>query len=236
MNQIKTSIVFVFFVTFIQAQLDFHKLRENVYVYTTYNDFNGTKFPSNSMYIVANEGIIIIDTPWDTLQFQPFLDSLEKRHHKAPILAISTHFHDDRTAGLDFFKIKGIKTYTSQLTLDFCKKRNEAKAEFTFLNDTIFTFSNIQIETFYPGEGHSPDNIVIYLPDEHILFGGCLIKSLENTSLGNVADANLKEWQQSVQKVIEKYPKVKIVIPGHFAWSGKKSLRHTINLLKKSKS
>ena len=33
------------------------------------------------------------------------------------------------------------------------------------------------IEAFYPGPGHSPDNIVVWIPEARVLFGGCLVKS-----------------------------------------------------------
>src|SRR5688572_26422786 len=59
------------------APIQFSSLTENAFVYTTYNEFNGTLVPSNSMYFVTDAGIVVIDTPWDTTQFQPFLDSIE---------------------------------------------------------------------------------------------------------------------------------------------------------------
>ena len=218
---------------FSQNILEIQEIKKNIFVYTTYNEVNGIIFPSNGLYLVLEKGIVIIDTPWNTNQFQSFLDSLENKHHKKSVLSISTHFHDDRTAGLDFFKAKGIQTYSSLKTQQYCKVKNEKQAMNTFINDTTFNISGYEIETFYPGEGHSPDNIVIYLKKDKILFGGCLIKSLENNSLGNVNDANLNEWSNSVQKVIDKYPEAKIVIPGHFSWGNKKLLKHTIKLLKK---
>jgi metallo-beta-lactamase class B len=217
-----------------QDKIEFSQLTNNVFVHITYKDIEGYTFPSNGLYIVTDEGIIIIDTPWNESQFQPFLDSLEKRHQKKAILSISTHFHDDRTAGIDFFKQNGIKTYSSNKTKDLCLKNKENVAEFTFEKDTVFNFSGTIIETYFPGEGHSPDNIVIYLKNEKILFGGCLVKSTENKNLGNIADANLKDWSKSVENVLKKYKEAEIVVPGHFSWSSNKNLKHTIDLLKKS--
>lgn len=206
-------------------------LTEDTFIFTTYNDFNGTPFPANGMYIVTNEGIAIIDTPWDKTQFQPLLDSIQKRHNQKPVLCIATHFHDDRTAGLAYFRSKGIKTYTSAQTKALCVKSGEQQAEFTFAKDTTFTLGRKKIRTFYPGKGHTEDNIVIWLPGEKILYGGCFLKSTENQNLGNIADADLKAWPKSVKKTMREFQHPKFIIPGHFGWDGD-GLRHTLRLLR----
>lgn len=212
-------------------QLRIRHLTDNFYVYTTYKDLNGYSFPSNSMYLVTENGVVLFDTPWDTTQFQPLLDSISVRHGKKVVMAITTHYHDDRTAGLEFLKQQGIKTYSSKHTYDLCKEHNEKQAAFYFENDTVFNMGNYTFETYYAGEGHTKDNIVIWFDPYKILYGGCLIKSTENKNLGNIADANLKEWAPTIKKVIKKYPKPKFVIPGHFGWASNKGLQHTLKLL-----
>lgn len=209
-------------------------LSGDVYVYTTYKLFSGNPFPSNSVYIVTDEGVVLIDTPWDEAQFQPLLDSIKKRHNKDVVLCIATHYHDDRTAGLEYFKNKGIATYSSKQTYDLCAKYNEKQAEHYFTKDTTFIVGGNRISTFYPGEGHTKDNIVVWLPKDKILYGGCLVKSVESSGLGNVADANLEAWDETIKKLIENYPDIAYVIPGHFKWSeSMESLHHTLTLLKK---
>ena len=58
------------------------KLTNNIYIYTTYNIYNGEKVPANGLYVTTNEGVILIETPWDKSQFKPLLDSIESKHHK----------------------------------------------------------------------------------------------------------------------------------------------------------
>lgn len=216
-------------------KLNIQHLADQFYVYTTYKDLNGFMFPSNSMYLVTDNGAVLFDTPWDTSQFQPLLDSIWFRHNKKVVMAISTHYHDDRTAGLEFLKQRGIKTYSSKLTYDLSNVHNEKQAEFYFVNDTTFSIGQYKFETYYAGEGHTKDNIVIWFNKYKILYGGCLVKSTENKNLGNVADANLQEWASTIKKVKKKYPKSKFVIPGHFGWSSNKALQHTLELLEKNK-
>ncbi|HOI31723.1 MAG TPA: BlaB/IND/MUS family subclass B1 metallo-beta-lactamase [Bacteroidales bacterium] len=212
-------------------KLCIHNLTDNFYVYTTYKDINGTMFPSNSMYLVTDAGVVLFDTPWDTTQFQPLLDSIWFRHQANVVLAIATHYHDDRTAGLEFFKQRGVKTFSSKLTYDLCEKFNEKQAAYYFENDTVFEVGNYKFETYYAGEGHTKDNIVIWFGSHKILYGGCLIKSTESKNLGNIADANLQEWKPTIKKELRKYPRPKYVIPGHFGWESNKGLQHTLKLL-----
>ncbi len=218
--------------TFAQTSpLEIKKLSGNFYVYTTYNDFEGTPFPSNSMYLVTDSGVVMIDTPWDESQTLPLLDSIEKRHHLPVKICIVTHFHDDRTAGLNVLKKQGIKTYSSLLSFQKGKEDGSELAEFQFTKDTTFTFGGVKFETFYPGEGHTPDNIVVWFPKSKILYGGCFVKSIEAKGLGNVADANITNWPIAIKKTIKKFKSPRFVIPGHQNWLGKNALMHTLYLL-----
>src|SRR5450432_3210242 len=76
-------------------------LTGDFYIYTTYGSFEGGLVPSNSMYLVTTKGVVLFDTPWDSTQFQPLLDSIKMKHNKSVVFCISTHFHEDRTAGLE---------------------------------------------------------------------------------------------------------------------------------------
>lgn len=217
-----------------KTPLTISHLSGDFYIYTTYKLYGDEPYPSNSMYLVTTAGIVLFDTPWDSTQFQPLLDSLEKRHHQKAVLCIPGHFHADRTAGLEFLKQKGIKTFSSKMTYDLCKTRNEKQAEFYFIRDTSFRIGNHQFQTYYPGAGHSPDNIVTWFPAEKILYGGCFVKSTATTSLGNIADANLSEWPLSIERIIKKFGHPKYVIPGHLSWENNMGLEHTLKLLQEN--
>jgi metallo-beta-lactamase class B len=90
---------------------------------------------------------------------------------------------------------------------------------FTLMNDQELKldFGHESLYLYYPGLSHSPDNIVVYYPDKGVLFGGCMIKELSATDLGNTIDANISEWTESILKLMDKYNEemVKYLIPGH---------------------
>jgi metallo-beta-lactamase class B len=221
---------------YVQAQhnsspLSIEKIAPDFYVFTTYGELDdGSKYPANGMYIVTEQGVVLIDVPWDTTQTLPLLDTIQARHHTKVIASISTHFHKDRTAGLDVLKAHGVNTYASSKTVQLCKEKGEEIPEYVIQNDTIFHFGKHDIQTFYPGKGHSPDNIVVWMPDARILYGGCFVKSMESGNLGNLSDAHPDEWVASVKKVQSKFKSVNCIVPGHGSWKSKQSLNHTLKL------
>jgi metallo-beta-lactamase class B len=149
-------------------------LTGDFYIFTTYQDFNGTPFPSNGLCLVTNDGVIMIDTPWDTTQFQPLLDSIRIRHNKDVVMCIATHAHKDRTGGLEYYKGKGIKTYTTKQTDEIRKVTNKKRAEYLISKDITFTIGQYAFQTYYGGGGHAPDNIVVWFEKDKILYGECL--------------------------------------------------------------
>ncbi len=201
------------------------------YVYTTYGIYKNSPVPSNSMYMVTSKGVVLFDTPWDSTQFQPLLDSIKLKHDKEVVLCISTHFHGDRTAGLEYYRKKGIKTFTTVQTDGLSKKGGNKRAEFLMYKDTVFKVGEHSFQTYYGGQGHSPDNIIIWVPKEKILYGGCLVKSTDADDLGYLGDANVKEWPTTIKNIQQRFVHPVYIIPGHDGWSSNQSLIHTLNLL-----
>jgi metallo-beta-lactamase class B len=213
-----------------ESKLKITHLTSDFYVFTTYNLYKEALIPANGLYVVTNNGVIMIDSPWDTTQYQPLLDSIRARHNKNVTLCIATHFHEDRTGGLEYYKQQGIKTYTTKQTDELSKKRGMKRAEFIINNDTTFTLGQYSFQTYYPGHGHTSDNIVIWFDKEKILYGGCLIKSVDDTSLGNLADADVKAYATTLKNVQLKCKNPVHVIPGHNSWKSSQSLPHSIKM------
>lgn len=206
-------------------------LVDNYYVYESYGKYNDKVIGANAMYLVTKEGVVLFDTPWDSSYYQPLLDSIWARHQKRVIMCISTHFHTDRTGGLKYFAGKGIKTYTTKMTDSFCVLHKDHRAKYLITADTVFHVAGYTFQTYYPGPGHTKDNIVIWIPKERILYGSCFIKSVDDKSLGNLEDANVGEWASSLQRVQNRFPNPNYVIVGHNNWQNKNSIQHTLRLL-----
>jgi metallo-beta-lactamase class B len=218
-----------------EPRLEIRHLTGEFYIFTTYNLYKGTRVGANGMYLLTNEGAVLFDSPWDTTQFQPLLDSIQARHDKKVVLCIATHFHEDRTAGLAYFKEQGAKTYTTQRTDELSKKRGMERATYLIDKDTVFKVGQYSFQTYFPGHGHAPDNIVIWFGKERILYAGCLVKSVEDKSLGNLSDASIQDYATTLINVQKKCRKPRFIIPGHNAWTDSNSLRHTLNMARQAK-
>lgn len=232
----KWVLIFLFFFQFSLGQnstaLKITHLTGDFYIYETFQLFKNSLVAANGMYVVTSDGVVLFDSPWDTNQALPLLDSIYKKHNKKVVMSIATHFHTDRTGSLAIYNSKGIATYSSKQTDSLCVVYGEKRPSSTFKNDTVFKVGKYSFKTFYPGKGHAPDNIIIWFENEKILYGGCFIKSSEATDLGNLSDASVKEWKVSTEKVIYTFRKPKYIVPGHQSWKNKKSLRHTLQLIK----
>lgn len=235
MRRITITIILTFFVTYSFGQdakinLNISHLTGDFYIYTTYNFYKDARIPANGMYLVTNKGVILFDSPWDTTQFQPLLDSIQKRHHKNVIICLASHFHEDRTGGLEYYRQKGIRTYTTRRTDELSQKRGMKRAEFLIDKDSIFTVGQYSFQTYYPGHGHAPDNIVIWFEKEKVLYGGCLIKSADDSNLGNLADASSKDYATTIKNVQAMCKNPKYIITGHNDWTNTRSLAHTLEM------
>jgi metallo-beta-lactamase class B len=213
--------------------LQISHLTGDFYVYKTFHDYKGTLVSANAMYLVTEKGVVLFDAPWDETQYQPLLDVIKARHNKDVIMYFATHSHEDRAGGLDFYRQKGIKTYTIKTTDQILTRENKERAEFIIPNDTIFAVGKHSFEVYYPGKGHAPDNIVVWFDKEKVLYGGCFIKSTEVKDLGYLGDADVKEWENSIQKVQAKFKNPIYIIPGHDDWEDIKSLKHTLKMVRK---
>ena len=218
------------------SSLPISHLTGDFYVYKTFHDYKGTQISANAMYLVTDKGVVMFDAPWDKAQFQPLLDSIKAKHHKEVIMYFATHSHEDRAGGIAFYKQKGIKTYTAKLTDEILKKNKEPRSQYILPNDTILNVGQYTFEVYYPGEGHAPDNIVVWFGKEKILYGGCFIKSVSATDLGYLGDSNVPEWEKSIKKVQSKFKNPNYIIPGHEDWENTESLNHTLKLVQENNS
>jgi len=214
------------------AKLKIAQLTGDFYIYTTYNTYQESQVPANGMYLVTNTGVVMFDTPWDTTQFQPLLDSIKVKHNKSVVMCFATHWHSDKTAGLEYYRQQGIKTYTTELTDELSKKNNKKRAEFLMANDTVFQVGQYSFETYYPGQGHTEDNIVVWFNKEKILFGGCLIKGADAEDLGYLGDGNATAYATTLKNVEKKCRKPDFIVVAHSDWKNINSLKHSLTMAK----
>lgn len=212
------------------ANLIITKLSANVFEHTSFlktDDF-GT-VPCNGMIVRESDEAIVFDTPVDDVSSEELINWISETLHCKITAVVATHFHMDCLGGLQAFHQHGPPSYASAQTIELAKK-NKFNIPENSIGDTFtFRVGTKEVHTRYFGKGHTSDNIVAYFPDEHTLFGGCLIKE-RKAGKGYLGDADTKEWPATVQQIKQAFPDVKTVIPGHGKTGNKKLLDYTIRL------
>ena len=217
-----------------QYQIDVTRYSESIYIYQSYFTYQGTKTGANAVVYAGKDSVVIIDTPWDNDQTGQLLDWVEAELNKPVAYFIVTHAHADRIGGIGVLKDKRIVSYSTRKTAEEAVKRGYSAPDKLFETDSTFRLKRAQVEVFYPGPGHTVDNVVVYFPKEKVLYGGCFLKSSKAPNLGNLEDADVAAWPASLRKVQERFAKATLVIPGHGVWEPG-AIENTAKLLKEYK-
>ncbi|MCB9244929.1 MAG: subclass B1 metallo-beta-lactamase [Flavobacteriales bacterium] len=189
------------------------------------------KVSCNGMIVVDQGEALIFDTPPNNVDSKELIDWVESAMECKVIGVVVTHFHNDCLGGLKEFHDRQIPSYSSSKTLELAKENNVDIPKIGFDDSLELRVGNKQVFNEFPGEGHTRDNTISYFPDEKVLFGGCLIKSV-GANKGYTGDANENEWSKTVLAVRSKYNKAKIIIPGHGEPGDSELLDYTIELFK----
>nr|WP_063860591.1 subclass B1 metallo-beta-lactamase IMP-33 [Pseudomonas aeruginosa]AEU17778.1 metallo-beta-lactamase IMP-33 [Pseudomonas aeruginosa] len=191
--------------------LKIEKLEEGVFVHTSFEEVNGWGVVTkHGLVVLVNTDAYLIDTPFTATDTEKLVNWFVERGYKIKG-TISSHFHSDSTGGIEWLNSQSIPTYASELTNELLKKSGKVQAKYSFSEVSYWLVKN-KIEVFYPGPGHTQDNLVVWLPESKILFGGCFVKP---HGLGNLGDANLEAWPKSAKILMSKYGKAKLVVSSH---------------------
>lgn len=208
------------------------RIADSVWVHTSSRTIGGTPTPSNGLVVrTRGGGMILVDTAWDDGQTQELLRVARQQIGSDVRLALITHAHDDRIGGIRALRAARIRVVATDRTGKLAVAQGLPAPDPAPRNPATFTIDSTTIEFYFPGPGHSPDNAVVWVPGARVLFGGCLLKAMEATTKGNVADADLAAWPDSVRAVMRRYPAAAIVVPGHGRWGGRELLEHTIGVV-----
>lgn len=209
-------------------------LQDSIFVHVTWHHLDKFgRFPSNGLIIIKNGQALMVDTPMDNDKTERLAKYLKDSLSVALTKLIIGHFHDDCLGGLGYLQSIGVESIANLMTIEKCREIGLPIPSTHFKDSLAFDFNGERIECTFFGAGHSFDNITVWIPNKKILFGGCLIKSIDSEGLGNLSDAIVNDWDKTVEKVMKKYPEIQTVIPGHGANGGAELLKHTIDLVEK---
>lgn len=123
----------------------------------------------NSMFVVAEEGVIVVDAP------PRYADKLPQAIAEVTDLPVKyfiySHHHKDHTGGSGVFGEDVIRV-SHELAAKELERKNDPDRpmpDITFSDSYRLEFGNQVVELAYPGLQHSPGNIFISLPAQKVL-------------------------------------------------------------------
>ncbi|MET0397304.1 MAG: subclass B1 metallo-beta-lactamase [Longimicrobiaceae bacterium] len=200
------------------------RIAPGLWVHTTVGTVGGSEVPANGMLLETEGGSLLVDTGWDERQGRLLMDWAAGTLGRPVRRAVVTHSHRDRTGGAMALRRAGVPVSGLAATA----RLSGADAGIGAIAGLESAPAALEgAEVFFPGAGHTPDNVVVYFPRQRVLFGGCLVKADTATTVGNVADADVPGWPGALARVRQRYPAMATVVPGHGAVSGPGALRVT---------
>lgn len=211
------------------------KIADDVWVHTTNYKLPGqSPIPVNGLVVADGEDLILVDGAWGELATLSLLQKIKTETGKTPTKMIVTHHRSVRTAGVDAAEWQGLKVFTHPDT-----PRLAAKAGFPAPDTSVAALKDPKsrtkvgsLEIAFPGHGHAQDNLIVYIPSAKILYGGSAVRGAGAKSLGNLENADLEKWAESLQWIKATYPDAKVVVPGHGKGANLSLLDATYALIK----
>jgi metallo-beta-lactamase class B len=215
---------------FESASLRIDSLTPHTYVHVSYLFAKGYgKVACNGLIYLREGEAAVVDSPASDTVATELLDWITDQRGARTVAVVATHFHDDCLGGLAAFHRRGIPSYGQRWTRELAAAIGLTPPRHTFSDELSLGIGDGEMICAYPGPGHTVDNIVCYLPEEEVLFGGCLIKA-EGAGKGNLADADVKSWPGSVVGLHNQGWDIRYVVPGHGVVGDAGLLDYTVRL------
>ncbi|QWD97383.1 MBL fold metallo-hydrolase [Polynucleobacter sp. MG-6-Vaara-E2] len=194
-------------------------------------------FISNAGFVVTPGGVVVVDALGSPILAQKLIAEIKKVTNQKIVAVIVSHYHADHVYGLQEFKKTGAKIYAqgegrNYLSSETAKQRLIASridfspwvnantrlvaADEWIDQKTKLTIGGIEFFVSRVGPAHAPEDLMVYVPSERVLFAGDLVFRGRIPFVGN---ADSKGWLVALDEIEKLNPN--IVIPGHGSYSVK---------------
>ncbi|MBU3611740.1 MBL fold metallo-hydrolase [Polynucleobacter sp. MG-27-Goln-C1] len=192
-------------------------------------------FISNAGFVITPKGVVVVDALGSPVLAKKLIDEIKKITPQKVVAVIVTHYHADHVYGLQEFKKIGAKIYAqgegrNYLSSETAKQRLIASridfapwvnastklvgADVWIDQSYTLTVGGIEFKIGRVGPAHAPEDLIIYVPLERVLFAGDLVFRGRIPFVGN---ADSRGWLHALDEIQALNPS--IVIPGHGAYS-----------------
>jgi glyoxylase-like metal-dependent hydrolase (beta-lactamase superfamily II) len=188
-------------------------------------------FNSNAGFVVTREGVVVIDALGTPALGEALLAAIRTVTPIPVKRLILTHYHADHFYGAVAFKSAGAEIWAHREALPYLgsgepERRREQRARDLFpwvdermeivradrwLDDvTRFTLGGTAFEVIHVGPAHSPEDVMVSLPAQGVVFSGDLLFA---GRIPFVGDADSRQWLARIEQLIAMKPR--IVVTGH---------------------
>ena len=188
-------------------------------------------FMSNAGFVVTADGVVVFDALGTPALGRAMLAAIRKITPQPVKRVIVSHYHADHFYGLAAFKDAGAEIWAqrraqaylssgqasdrlAQRRLDLFPWVDDTTRivapEVWLDGDTDFRLGGVTFQVLYAEGAHSPEDVMMYVVEERVLFAGDLIFAGRVPFVGT---ADSKGWLKAMDKMIAVKPA--IVVPGH---------------------
>ena len=188
-------------------------------------------FISNAGFIVTGQGVVVIDALGSPALAQQLVAAIRKITPQPITHVIVTHYHADHIYGLQVFKALGarilahgsarsyLNSDTARLRLQASRQELapwvDAKTELVEADEWLdtereFKIGEMQLQLKHVGPAHTPEDLVVYLPQQRLLFAGDLVF---RARIPFVGQADSRRWIAALDGLLAL--DTRLIVPGH---------------------
>ncbi len=188
-------------------------------------------FMSNAGFVVTPVGVVAFDALGTPALGRAMLKAIAKVTPQPVVRVIVSHYHADHVYGLQEFKRAGAEIWahrkaeiylnSGQASERLAQRRADlfpwvddatrlVPPDVWLDGDTDFKLGGFSFRVVYAGPAHAPEELMLYVVEDRLLFSGDLIFAGRIPFVGN---ADSKGWLKALGKMIDWHPAV--VVPGH---------------------
>ena len=188
-------------------------------------------FISNAGFVVTPAGVVVIDALGSPALAERLMAQIRRITPQPVTHVIVTHYHADHIYGLQAFKAAGARIVAHRLALNYMNSdtaQQRLQASRTELapwvnaetrlvpadewldGDKLLTVGGVRFQITPVGPSHTPEDLVVYLPHEKVLFAGDLVF---RSRIPFVGQADSRHWIAALDTLL-KFDTT-VIVPGH---------------------